>query len=192
MEKFFQPSKTTNSYWTYCIDYALTNIFPYQDGKWMMFFPMHEMDQRWAEACHLYNSGMLYGINSMKASTAKQNPLPERLHGYDEGIIIFYCGQSEDRQNVMSYGRNLLNKMNYPRSRLYFKSDVPHLINYSNEYRHMYYIDTYEHYSRRIINKSQKTANINYSIPSKYINTSSLLYNVILLDKQFFALNAIF
>ena len=192
MENFFLPSQTIHSYWTYCIDYALTNIFPYQDGKWMMFFPMHEMDQRWAEACHLYNSGMLYGINSMKASTAKQNPLPERLHGYDEGIIIFYCGQSEDRQNVMSYGRNLLNKMNYPRSRLYFKSDVPHLINYSNEYRHMYYIDTYEHYSRRIINKSQKTANINYSIPSKYINTSSLLYNVILLDKQFFALNAIF
>ena len=120
---------------------------------------------------------MLYGINSMKASTAKQNPLPERLHGYDEGIIIFYCGQSEDRQNVMSYGRNLLNKMNYPRSRLYFKSDVPHLINYSNEYRHMYYIDTYVHYSRMMatkMNKSHHTAKRNSWIPSEYSSTSSV------------------
>ena len=77
----------------------------------------------------------------------------------------------------MSYGRNLLNKMNYPRSRLFFKSDVPHLINYFNEYKHMYFIDTKEHYSRiktTKMNKSQQPAKINHSTPSKYINTSSV------------------
>ena len=176
MQYSYRPSQTFHSYWVYCLDYELTKAFPYQDGKWMMFFPMREMDQRWSEACHLYNRGELHGIHSMKASTVKQNPMPERLHGYDEGIIIFYCGPSEHRHNVMAYGRNLLNKMNYPRSKLYYKSDVPHLINYSNEYRHMYYIDTYDHYSRMMtmmMNTSQQqSAKRNYSAPSKYMYSS--------------------
>ena len=177
MQSFYRPSQTLHSYWVFCIDYPVSNIFPYQDGKWMMFFPIQEMDKRWAEACHLYNSGKLTGINSMKASTAKQNPLPERLHGPDEGIIIFYCGPSKHRQNVMAYGRNLLNKMKYPRSKLYFKSDLPHLVNNSNEYKHMYFIDTKEHYSRmksKKMNKRQQPAKRNDSTSSESSNNSPI------------------
>ena len=111
----YNPSQVTNSYWVYALEQHIAQRFPNQDGKWMMFFPMSEMDARWNEACQLYRSGRLYGVNSMKASTAQQNPMPERLHGYDEGIIIFYCGPSEDEQNVMEYGRNILNNMNYSR-----------------------------------------------------------------------------
>ena len=172
MQSFYRPSQTLHSYWVFCIDYPVSNIFPYQDGKWMMFFPMQEMDKRWAEACHLYNSGKLTGINSMKASTAKQNPLPERLHGPDEGIIIFYCGPCEHRQHVMAYGRNLLNKMKYPRSKLYFKSDLPHLVNNYNEYKHLYFIDTKEHYSRMESKKMNTSAKQNDSISSKSSNNS--------------------
>jgi hypothetical protein len=105
------------------------------------------MDSRWGEACSLYRAGKLVGINSMKASTAKQNPMPQRLHAYDEGIIIFYCGPSEDEANVMEYGRNILNHMNYPRAEFHYKSDKPHLINHSRPYKNMYTIFTQEHYS---------------------------------------------
>ena len=76
-----------------------------------------------------------------------QNPMPQRLHGPDEGIIIFYCGPSEDQANVMEYGRNILNNMNYPRDTFYYKSDKPHLINHHKPYKHMYYINTQQHYS---------------------------------------------
>lgn len=124
------------------------------------------MDKRWAEACYLYDSGLLYGINSLKASTAKQNPMPERLHGPNEGILIFYCGPSEDEWNVMEYGRNILNKMNYPRNYFFFKSDMPHLINYFKVYRHMYFIDTLDHYSNRFVKQinNYRFENRNYPI----------------------------
>ena len=143
----YNPSQVTNSYWVYALEQQIAQSFPNQDGKWMMFFPMSEMDARWNEACQLYRSGRLFGVNSMKASTAQQNPMPERLHGYDEGIIIFYCGPSEDEQNVMEYGRNILNNMNYSRDDFFYKSDKPELINYNKRYKHMYFINTQQHYS---------------------------------------------
>ena len=138
----FNPTQILDSFWVYAFDQNIANTFPNQDGKWMMFFPMSEMDARWNEACHLYRSGRLFGVNSLKASTIRQNPMPERLHGPDEGIIIFYCGPSEDEANVMEYGRNILNNMHYPRETFYYKSDKPHLIDWSKQYRHMYFINT--------------------------------------------------
>ena len=136
------PSQVSSSYWVNCIDHSIAATYPNHDGKWMMFFSMSEMDAKWNEACQLYRSGRLTGINSMKASTAKQNPMPTRLHGYDEGIIIFYCGPCEDKQNVMEYGRNILRHMHYSRPQFYYKSDLPHLINHSREYKHMYSLNT--------------------------------------------------
>ena len=153
-------------------------MYPYHDGKWMMFFPLHEMDRRWAEACYLYTSGLLYGINSLKASTAKQNPMPERLHGLNEGIIIFYCGPSESEWNVMEYGRNILNRMNYPRNYFFYKSDMPHLINYYKTYRHLYYIDTLEHYRNRLVVQQKNNLAIqkrNYSNLSNLKNSDNNL-----------------
>ena len=143
----YNPSQVTHSYWVYALEQHIAQRFPDQDGKWMMFFPLAEMDARWAEACQLYRSGRLHGINSMKASTAQQNPMPERLHRYDEGILIFYCGPCEDEENVMEYGRNILDNMNYSRDDFYYKSDKPHLINYNKKYKHMYFINTKDHYS---------------------------------------------
>jgi len=121
---------------------------------------------RWGQAVHLYSSGLLYGINSLKASTAKQNPMPGRLHGPNEGILIFYCGPSEDKWNIMEYGRNILNKMNYPRTYFFYKSDLPHLIDYYKPYRHLYYINTLEHYGNHFAHQRNnlKFENRNYSI----------------------------
>ena len=143
----YNPSQVHDNFWVYALEQDLAARFPNQDGKWMMFFPMSEMDARWNEACQLYRSGRLVGVNSMKASTAKQNPMPQRLHAHDEGMIIFYCGPSEDEQNVREYGRNILNNMNYSRDTFYYKSDKPHLINPNKPYKHMYFINTLEHYS---------------------------------------------
>ena len=142
------PSQTYDDFWVSALDKNIAAQFPNQDGKWMMFFPQSEMDAIWTEASQLYYSGRLIGVNSMKASTAKQNPMPERLHGPDEGIIIFYCGPCEDEANVMEYGRNILNNMHYPRETFYYKSDKPHLIDGSKQYRHMYSINTIQHYGR--------------------------------------------
>ena len=81
----------------------------------------------------------------MKVSTAKPNS--QRIYEEGEGIIIFYCGPCQNEYDCMEYGRNILSHMNYPRDRFYYKSDIPHLIDWSKQYRHMYYIDTYEFYN---------------------------------------------
>ena len=162
----YNPSQVHNSYWVYALEQDLAARYPSQDGKWMMFFPMSEMDARWNEACQLYRSGKLFGVNSMKASTAQQNPMPERLHGYNEGIIIFYCGPSEDEQNVMQYGRNILNNMHYPTAQFYYKSDKPHLINPHKPYKHMYFINTQEHYGNRGAFASAALPNFGGSVPN--------------------------
>ena len=140
------PSEISYTYWVRCIDPSKYSLYPNSDGKWMMFFHISEMDARWREACNLYNSGRLIGINSMKCSTASQNPFPQRLHGPDEGIIIFYCGPSEDKAKVMEYGKNILNNMRYNRPFFHYKSDKPHLINYAHQYKQLYTINTSEHY----------------------------------------------
>ena len=167
----YLPTKVTETNWIYCNvdDYAHT--YPDRDGKWMMFFHMSQLDAKWNEACQLYRAGKLTGIRGMKVSTAKQNPMPNRLHAHDEGIIIFYCGPSEDEQNVMSYGRNLLNHMHYARSHLYYKSDKPHLINHSHKYKHMYAICTKEHYAevQMMADKRQRKGVQNYA--ALYNNT---------------------
>lgn len=172
----YLPTQVHDSFWVYALEQHLAAQFPNQDGKWMMFFPMSEMDARWNEACELYRSGRLFGINSMKASTAKQNPMPERLHGPDEGIIIFYCGPCEDEVNVMQYGRNILNNMHYPQEKFFYKSDKPHLIDWSKEKKHMYFISTAQQYGGMNNNfASNPFANNSFGIsaPSFQVNDFS-------------------
>jgi hypothetical protein len=159
---FYYPSKVKDSNWIFLSLDEFSNKYPDKDGKWMMFFPMSQMDAKWAEACQLYKSGKLLGVRGMKASTAKQNPMPERLHGLDEGIIIFYCGPSENEANVLEYGRNILNNMYYPREKFFYKSDKPHLINNSNECKSIYTLNTFKHYTNEL--KRMKTNEELYDI----------------------------
>jgi len=163
------PTEVNYMNWIKCIDQNKVYQYPNHDGKWMMFFPMSDLNVRWREACLLYNSGRLIGISSMKVSTAKQNMFPGRLHGPDEGIIIFYCGPCEDKESVLRYGRNLLNNMHYSRPFLHYKSDKPHLINYANRYRQMYSINTNDHYNN---NKSQKLNS--FVLNSKVISSNPI------------------
>ncbi len=136
----FSPSKITNEFWIFCKEDAISKKYPANDGKWMMFFPLSELDLRWNEACGLFRAGKLKGINSMKVSTAKPNP--KAIYAKGEGIIIFYCGASENRANVLDYGKNILIHMKYPRLYFFYKSDKPHLIKYENVYKHLYFIRT--------------------------------------------------
>lgn len=167
------PSQEFSNYWLTAFDGNNASRYPNKDGKWMMFFPMSQIDAKWAEACQLYYSGRLTGVNSMKVSTAKQNPFPERLHGPNEGIIIFYCGPCEDKASVMNYGRNILSLIPY-HSTFYYKSDLPHLINHNKIYRHMYSLNSNDSFSHSqdfgfgaSIQKS-KSFNIQPKIQSSY------------------------
>ena len=36
----YAPSKITTKFWVYCKDEAISQNYPENDGKWMMFFPI--------------------------------------------------------------------------------------------------------------------------------------------------------
>lgn len=171
------PNQVTYLPWIRCIDESNFSRWKNHDGKWMMFFSFNEINSRWREACELYNTGKLIGINSMKVSTAKQNNFKGRLHGPNEFIIIFYCGPSEDREIVLTYGRNLLNNMRYDsRPFIHYKSDKPHLINYGSRYRELYSINTQDHYNR---NRSNLNPQIVLPILTNHNFTNIISYGSI-------------
>ena len=167
---FYLPTKVFDSNWIFCSVEEYASKYPHKDGKWMMFFPMSEMDARWDEACHLYRSGKLVGVRGMKASTSKQNEFSGRLHAHNEGIIIFYVGPSEDKANVLKCGKNILNHIYYPREKFFYKSDKPHLINHSNECKHIYQINTSKHYSNELkrMNMNAKRRDFHRKYYSQY------------------------
>ena len=168
----YSPSKITKDYWVYCKENHIAKQYPNNDGKWMMFFPLDELDQRWNEACGLFRAGKLRGVNTMKVSTAKPNP--KAIYKSGEGILIFYCGPSENREKVLEYGRNILTHMNYTRAYFFYKSDKPHLIRYENAYKHLYFIKTLDFYTNRYTNQTsqskatQMTNNVNVRSQSAY------------------------
>ena len=142
--------------------------YPYIDGKWIMFFAKEELDARWNEAKYLYKTGKLVGINSMKVSTQVYNPYA--VNKYKNGVIIFYCGPSEDTHHVMKCGKNLLKHMHYNDSVLYYKSDKSHLQDESRKYRNLYTLNVDEYYRRS--RKDRRTVSINEDEPPQlpYIN----------------------
>ena len=140
------PSKINTHYWIHCIDPKIEKKFPYVDGKFVMFFPKDEIDERWKDVNILYKKGKLIGINSMKVSTQKKNH--EGINKYKNGVIIFYCGPSENKQLVLEYGRNLLKYIYYNDSTLYYKSEKPHLKDFTRRYNNLYTIDVDEYYRR--------------------------------------------
>jgi hypothetical protein len=146
MAKILLPSKIDTHYWIHSIDSSMQKRYPYIDGKYVMFFPKDELDERWKEANILYKSGKLTGINSMKVSTQKKNA--EGINKYKNGVIIFYCGPSENKERILEYGRNLLKLIYYNDSTLYYKSEKAHLRDNSRRYSNLYTIDVDDFYNR--------------------------------------------
>ena len=140
------PSKINSHYWIHCVDSKIGKKYPHIDGKYVMFFPKDEIDERWKDVNILYKTGKLIGINSMKVSTQKKNH--EGINKYKNGVIIFYCGPSEDKRNVLEYGRNLLKNIYYNDSILYYKSEKPHLRDSTRRYSNLYTIDVDVYYKR--------------------------------------------
>ena len=79
-------------------------------GKWMLFYDKSSMNEVWISAKKLYRENKLYGIKSMKCSTAYENPRASTL---DDGIIILYCNNSSNEEEIMNIGKKILEMFNY-------------------------------------------------------------------------------
>ena len=57
----------------------------------------------------------------------------------------------------MKYGKNILNNIFYPRENMMYKSDKPELINHDSRFKHIYEINTKEHYRNQIKRMTSNT-----------------------------------
>ena len=67
------PMNTHDAFWLF--DSSNTKgIKALNTGKWMLFYPNDNMNEIWKFAKEMYKEGNLTGVNSMKCSTAIENP----------------------------------------------------------------------------------------------------------------------
>ena len=118
------PSAGTD-YWVYAdrvnpelVDEPADGPNVVEDGKWMLFYPKAEMDARWLEACEHMQAGRFGIVESMKASTFKENP---RSSDHGKGVIIIYTPQIH-KDMLMETGRLIMNAMQYGVT-MYFKTN---------------------------------------------------------------------
>lgn len=86
-------------------------------GKWMLFYPNDEIDNKWEKIITLYNEDKLKGIHTMKMSTSKPNP---RSSDSNKKVIIAYSSGCE--QDIMDTGKKLMEQMQYETD-MYYKLD---------------------------------------------------------------------
>lgn len=90
-------------------------------GKWMLFYPNEDMNEKWQLAKQLFRAGQLIGVRSMKCSTAMENP---RASSKDTGVIILYSSYSADEPYITKIGQHILAMTGYQQSPyLYYKTD---------------------------------------------------------------------
>jgi len=114
------PMSDTENYFIEERNEAIASQYDSQGkgGKWMLWFPISEINDRWEAACKLYNANKLPGIIYMKTSTAK---IPEskgtstgaKWNYANRGTIRFFCGPSDNKREMEAYGRILIKMFAY-------------------------------------------------------------------------------
>eukprot|EP00057_Strongylocentrotus_purpuratus_P017468 XP_011671942.1 PREDICTED: uncharacterized protein LOC105441971 [Strongylocentrotus purpuratus] len=111
------PSQDTEHMWQWhfpqefipdgCVDY---DDHYSGSGKWMLFYPVSEIDEKWEMKNDLFDTGELRGVEGMKVSTAKVNP---KSSDNATAVLIMYCGPWTDELLMRKIGRNLALKTKY-------------------------------------------------------------------------------
>jgi hypothetical protein len=89
-------------------------------GKWLLFFELHDLNERWKQVKHFYRGGFLEGVFEIKCSTAQDNP---RASDKSSGVIVLYCCDSFEEERIMEIGRDILVLMELKNKTIYYKTD---------------------------------------------------------------------
>ena len=110
------PSQIKSDYWVHTAHPNPTNDWTDRSGKWLIFVPFKQLDERWAVIAKETEAGRL-GI-AAKAATAKPNELSKNKW---VKVICVYTYDSGDQQDVMRV-RNHLRKLGFVK-KLPYKTD---------------------------------------------------------------------
>ena len=95
----------------------------YKDvGKWLLFFDLHDLSERWRQVKHFYTNSFLEGVFQIKCSTRFDSPR-STASGKSSGVIALYCCLSHDQDQIMAIGRDILNLFEIKGKTIYYKTD---------------------------------------------------------------------
>ena len=119
------PSKTKNEYWVHSAHPASPNDWTEHSGKWLIFVPLKQLDEKWTLIANATAAGLL-GIEA-KAATAKSNGLAQNKW---IKVICVYTYDSTDKMDVMRV-RDQLRILGFTK-KLSYKTDQATI---ANQYR---------------------------------------------------------
>lgn len=115
------PTKITDYPWVYEYCNSDDDESPHNVGKWMLFYPKSELDDAWKKCKKLFRSKKLKGVTDMKCSTSYHNP---RASSLEDGVIILYCNNSQDEDNIIHIGNNIIKQLGYSEKKyVYYKTN---------------------------------------------------------------------
>jgi hypothetical protein len=113
------PLNITESPWLF--ETNIKNKQYIDNGKWMLFYDKTLINEKWALAVKLYRESNLTGVHTMKCATAFEKP----CQSIDQGIIVLYCENSGDKENIINIGKNILDQFKYTEKlKIYYKTDL--------------------------------------------------------------------
>lgn len=89
-------------------------------GKWLLFFPLFELAERWKQVKYFYHRGFLEGVFQIKCSTAQDNP---RASDNTSGVIALCCCDSYEQERIKAIGWNILDLLDLGDKTIYYKTD---------------------------------------------------------------------
>jgi len=113
------PLNVFNSPWLYegKRDKSSTRV----TGKWMLFYAKPLMNEAWLIVKKLYRENKLEGVISMKCSTSYEYS----NESHNDGVIILYCENSSNEEEIMKIGKNILLSVGYKeRQIIYYKTNI--------------------------------------------------------------------
>ncbi len=78
-------------------------------GTWILHYDIGNVQDAWCKAVKLYEYNELIGIDMLKVCTASST---EKVHKTKKSLL-FTCGPACDKNRILAYGRNLVEKMDY-------------------------------------------------------------------------------
>ncbi|KAF9422767.1 hypothetical protein BGZ76_003737 [Entomortierella beljakovae] len=89
-------------------------------GKWMLFYDLTVLDEKWDHVKSLYEQGLLGENGLAKCSTARSNP---NATSKKSGVIIIYTPDFRDQETVYDVAVVLHEKLSY-KGIMYYKTDA--------------------------------------------------------------------
>jgi hypothetical protein len=103
-----KPS-TSRDFWVYYDGIDESKHSVNSDGKWMLFYPKEELDERWVDACNHFDAGHFQRVCAMKVSTLRRNP---RAPDPKKGVIILHTPRMSDEEQKKT-GYAIMSAMGY-------------------------------------------------------------------------------